>query len=211
MIKKTFYPKTKRVTSKKKVFITEKLDGSNLAFFKHKEELYVASRNYIFTLDEIINSSDKDEINGFLYKGLKSWLQENGTTLEESLQPNAVICGEWIGQGKIKYGNSDISSKFYMFAKANIDEDMKIKNIKYSQELFIYPFIEQKIPSYINIVPLVFEGNINVTIEFLDKLYDNYLRKINRPSEGFIVNINDNITKYVRHKNGQLTPHYEGK
>ncbi len=37
MIKKTFYPKTKRVTSKKKVFITEKLDGSNLAFFNIKK------------------------------------------------------------------------------------------------------------------------------------------------------------------------------
>ena len=34
MIKKTLYPKTKRVQFKNRVVITEKLDGSNIGFFK---------------------------------------------------------------------------------------------------------------------------------------------------------------------------------
>ena len=33
MIKKTLYPKTKRVKFKNKVVITEKIDGSNIGFF----------------------------------------------------------------------------------------------------------------------------------------------------------------------------------
>ena len=37
MLKKTLYPKTKRVPSKlKNIEITEKLDGSNLCLFKKK-------------------------------------------------------------------------------------------------------------------------------------------------------------------------------
>lgn len=34
MIKKTLYPKTRRVKLKSKVVITEKLDGSNIGFSK---------------------------------------------------------------------------------------------------------------------------------------------------------------------------------
>ena len=49
MIKKEIYPKTKRVSCKgNKVYITEKLDGSNLVFFKKNNELYIAQRKSIF-------------------------------------------------------------------------------------------------------------------------------------------------------------------
>lgn len=46
MIKgKEIYPKTKRVSCKgDKVYLTEKLDGSNLVFFKKDNELYIAQR-----------------------------------------------------------------------------------------------------------------------------------------------------------------------
>lgn len=49
MIKgKEIYPKTKRVSCiGDKVYITEKLDGSNLVFFKKNEELYIAQRGLV--------------------------------------------------------------------------------------------------------------------------------------------------------------------
>lgn len=44
MIKKEIYPKTKRVSNLgDKIFITEKLDGSNLVFFK--KEVSSQSKN----------------------------------------------------------------------------------------------------------------------------------------------------------------------
>ena len=52
MIKKEIYPKTKRVSCKgDKVYITEKLDGSNLVIFKKNEELYIAQRKNIFKIE----------------------------------------------------------------------------------------------------------------------------------------------------------------
>ena len=45
MIKRTLYPKTKRVQYKNRVVITEKLDGSNIGFFKVNGELVIAQRN----------------------------------------------------------------------------------------------------------------------------------------------------------------------
>ena len=64
MIKKTLYPKTKRVTFKNRVVITEKLDGSNIGFFKVNGKLLIAQRNNIISIDEI------EENKGMLYQGL---------------------------------------------------------------------------------------------------------------------------------------------
>lgn len=64
MIKKTLYPKTKRVQFKNRVTITEKLDGSNIGFFKVNGKLLIAQRNNIFEIDEL------EENKGMLYKGL---------------------------------------------------------------------------------------------------------------------------------------------
>lgn len=48
MIKKSMYPKTKRVSILgDKVYLTEKLDGSNLVIFKKFDELYIAQRGLI--------------------------------------------------------------------------------------------------------------------------------------------------------------------
>ena len=48
MIKKSIYPKTRRVKiAGEKVYITEKLDGSNLVFFKKNDEVYIAQRKNI--------------------------------------------------------------------------------------------------------------------------------------------------------------------
>ena len=65
MIRKGIYPKTKRVSClSDKVYITEKLDGSNLVFFKKDDELYIAQRNNILKFGEL------EENKGVLYKGL---------------------------------------------------------------------------------------------------------------------------------------------
>lgn len=60
MIKKEIYPKTPRVICKgAKVQITEKLDGSNLVIFKFNDEVYIAQRNNILSLDELDDNKDK--------------------------------------------------------------------------------------------------------------------------------------------------------
>jgi len=51
MIKKSLYPKTKRLSkNSKKIVVTEKLDGSNIGFFKLNGELVIATRNNILTV-----------------------------------------------------------------------------------------------------------------------------------------------------------------
>ena len=59
MLKKEIYPKTKRVSCLgDKVYITEKLDGSNLCIFKKNEELYIAQRKNIINFSELEEQKD---------------------------------------------------------------------------------------------------------------------------------------------------------
>ena len=54
MIKKEIYPKTQRTScTGDKIYVTEKLDGSNLVIFKKSENIYIAQRKNIFSLDEL--------------------------------------------------------------------------------------------------------------------------------------------------------------
>lgn len=200
MIKKTLYPKTKRVQYKNKVVITEKLDGSNIGFFKVNGELIIAQRNNIFLMSEL------EENKGMLYKGLLGWIEEHGEDLKNRLIEGSGFFGEWIGMGKIKY--PDLDKKVYMFAKANY-QNGEIKNLYYEHELFIYPFENQEFPEYIGIVPVVEERTSFPEIETLDYNYELYKVKVNRNVEGFVVAQNNNVNKYVRMKNGQLQPHHE--
>ena len=203
MIKKSVYPKTKRIGLNSEVIITEKIDGSNLCLFKLNGNLYIAQRNNIFELNEI------DECVKQLYQGLYGWLKENGQHLQNELNETSAICGEWIGMGKLKY---NFNERFLMFAKANVNEDYQLFNINYTRDYFIYPFIEKEIPSYIGLVPLVFKGQ-NLSYENvlgLNQLYDEYAQQVNRNVEGFVINRDNNILKYVRMKNGQLSEHKVG-
>ena len=201
MIKKSVYPKTTRIGKSEKVFITEKLDGSNLVFFKLNDTLHIAQRNNIFTLSEALQN------NSATYKGLYQWLVDNGKELEQLLNETSAVCGEWLGMGKIKYDVGDFDKRFYMFAKANINDDYELFNIIYNQDLFIYPFVNQQIPNFMGVVPLTHSLNVVPTIEHLDSLYEKYVEKVGRNVEGFIVNYNNSITKYVRMKNGKLESH----
>ena len=204
MIKKEIYPKTKRVSlSGDKVYLTEKLDGSNLTFFKKGDKLYIAQRNNIICVDEV------EEQKGILYKGLYQWLIDNKEELENELYNNSAICGEWLGMGCLKYTIDEFDKKWYMFAKANIDDDLNLYNLIYDHSLFIYPFVSQKIPKFIGIVPEVVFLNVLPDKEHLDSIYKKYCEKVNRDVEGFVINYKNNISKYVRMKNGKLQEHHE--
>lgn len=204
MIKKSLYPKTPRVkVMGEKVYLTEKLDGSNLVFFKKDGELYIGCRNNIYTLAEIEEVKDK------LYKGLYAWLIDNGEVLKNSLMENSAICGEWMGMGSIKYDIGDFDKRWYMFAKANIDADFNLCNLKYDHSLFIYPFVDGIMPSFLGIVPEVCEISVLPNKEHLDSIYTKYCAKVGRPVEGFVINYLDNICKYVRMKSGKLVEYSE--
>lgn len=204
MIKKEIYPKTKRVSCRgNKVYVTEKLDGSNMVIFKKDDIVYVAQRKTILSLNEIEEHKD------VLYKGLYNWIKEYGSYFEEHLLNNSALCGEWLGMGNIKYSVDTFDKRWYMFAKANIDDDFNLYNLIYEHDLFIYPFDNQEFPFFLGIVPDVIELNILPTKEYLDCIYDKYCEKVNRPVEGFVINYKNIISKYVRYKNGKLTEHFD--
>lgn len=201
MLNRTIYPKTKRIKSSENlVEITEKLDGSNLCIFKVNNGLQIAQRNKIFGFDEL------EKYKNQLYPGLHEWLEDNHAALD-TLVNNAVVCGEWLGMGRIKYPIDEFDKKFYMFAKANIDYDLSIFNLRYHHDLFKYPFDNLEIPDCIGLVPTVATLEFVPTKDGLDNLYDRYVNKVSRNVEGFVVNYNNNIEKYVRMKNGKLKEH----
>ena len=200
MIRKKIYPKTKRVGIERGVVtITEKLDGSNIGFFKLDGELIVATRNNIIKFSEI------EEVRQILYKGMYEWLITSGDILKQQLLEKSGFFGEWLGMGKLKY--KDLDKRVYMFAKANIDTELDIRKICYKNELFIYPFLNKEIPSFIGIVPIVKSYKNYPTIEELDNLYNIYKNDKERNVEGFIILQENHIKKYVRMKNGKLEPH----
>ena len=206
MIKKEIYPKTQRLKcSGEKIYITEKLDGSNLVFFKKNDIIHIAQRKNIYTINDIENS----EVKGIMYKGLYQWLIDNKAILEEELLENSVICGEWLGMGCLKYSVDEFDKRWYMFAKANIDDEYNLYNIIYDHNLFKYPFKNQMIPKFIGVVPEVVELNVLPNKEYLDSIYEKYCKKVNRNVEGFVVNYNNIISKYVRMKNGKLKEHFD--
>ena len=200
MIKKEIYPKTKRIAIDGfKIQLTEKLDGSNLVIFKKDEKLYIAQRKNIYSLEEL------EEAKNIIYKGLYEWLKNNGEYLQEHLINNSCLCGEWLGMGQIKYTIDEFDKRFYMFAKANIDEDFNLYNIMYEHNLFIYPFDNQEMPKFIGEVPIIADIKVEPDKKMLDSIYSKYCEKVgNRNVEGIVINCNNLITKYVRMKNGKI-------
>lgn len=198
MIKKEIYPKTRRVSVMgDKIVITEKIDGSNLVIFKKDDELHIAQRNNIFKFSELEEMKDK------LYKGLYQWILDNKDDLNNLIN-NSCICGEWIGMGQLKYPVDEFDKRYYMFAKANIDNDYNLYNLIYDHELFIYPFENQEIPKCIGIVPTVVTLGVLPNKNHLDSIYEKYCNDVKRNVEGLVIDYKNNISKYVRMKNGKL-------
>ena len=200
MIKKEMYPKTKRMKiDGDLVQITEKLDGSNLVIFKKNDELYFGQRKNIFSLAEL------EEVKTICYKGLYQWAKDYGNILKDKLNEGSAICCEWLGMGTLKYTIDEFDKRAYMFAKANIDDDFNLYNLIYDHELFIYPFTDTIIPPFIGVVPVVANIKVLPNKKYLDSLYDKYREQVgNRNVEGFVMNYNNNICKYVRMKSGRL-------
>lgn len=201
-MKRTLYPKTGRFDDEKDIIITEKLHGSNFAMGKLGENLFFATRNNIFGVNEISN----------LPKQNKKFIEENLYYLQNGLVPNVIIFGEMMGTQKVDY--KEISKPFYMFAMARTEGknfgNMVIKKTIYNQDAFASCFNGEKIPEYIGKVPIVSKRKKHLTISKLDKLYDNYTRKVkDRYVEGFIVidNKTQHIEKYVRKKGEKIKPH----
>lgn len=205
MIKKSIYPKTERVKVEQSNVceVTEKLDGSNMCIFKKDDILYIAQRNNIFSIEEL------EEVKEKLYSGLYAWLVEHKEVLEKELRNDSCICGEWLGMGKLKYDVGKFDKRYYMFAKANINDDLELYNIYYYHALFKYPFNSLEIPNFIGVVPVAYELGIVPDKIKLDELYEKYCNKVNRNVEGFVVNYTNKITKYVRMKNGKLQEHFD--
>lgn len=212
MIKHTLYPKTTRVKDSAVVTVTEKIDGSNLTFFKQFDKLFIAQRNWIYSLEESLNGKLEK---GTEYKGLKGWLAEHGKHLESMMHDKVAICGEWLGMGKIKYGDR-FDVRFLQFAKANVELSEiglpRLGRLIYKDDLFKYSFINATMPDYIDIVPTAFHLEFYPKTEDLDYFYDKYTKGTETQVEGFVViNTDQTIEKYVRLKNGVLTEHKEGK
>ena len=206
MIKKTLYPKTKRLESKKEVVtITEKIDGSNLSFFKLDGELYIAQRNNIYSLTEAMGVGIIPK--NVIYKHLHNFLANYGSELKAELQEKAVVSGEWIGMGRIDYG--DVAQRFLQFAKGNVDDEMNLIKLNYNHELFKWSFISQEVPQFIGVVPVVLITDELPTKEELDSLYEEVAQEKTRPIEGFVVAVgNESISKYVRFKDGAMKEHF---
>ena len=204
MLKKEIYPKTARVKCNgETICVTEKLDGSNLVIFKKNGTVYIAQRKNIIEVDELDNAKD------ILYKGLNEWLSNYKETLIQELHEGSAICGEWLGMGQIKYNIDDFDKRWYMFAKANVDDDFNLYNLNYNHDDFIYPFESQEIPKFIGIVPVVSKLKVLPDKRHLDSLYEKYTTKVKRNVEGFVVSYRNQISKYVRMKNGKLQEHHE--
>lgn len=62
MIKKSIYPKTKRLKLKNEVTITEKMDGSNLVIFKKDSNIFIAQRSNIINVHTELEDSKKNVV-----------------------------------------------------------------------------------------------------------------------------------------------------
>lgn len=201
MLKKIIYPKTERINEDGfKIQLTEKLDGSNLCIFKLNGNIHIAQRKTILNVE-----TELEENKGVLYKGLYEWLKEYLNYFKEHLIEGSVLCGEWLGMGTLKYNIDEFDKRFYMFAKANINENYDLYNLIYDHSLFVFPFDNKEIPYFIGKVPVITEMKVLPNKDMLDKLYGKYCEKVNyRKVEGIVINNNNNITKYVRMKSGKL-------
>lgn len=220
MLKRQIFGKTERLGSGTYEWIlTEKLDGSNLCFFKRTDALFVCTRKRIMDFDTLcvchgtMSVKDYRAMKDGLYKGLYDWLCEHGMNLCTQLDDGAAICGEWLGMGKIKY--PDTFKPFNMFAKARVDSDSSLSDLQltrfnYDPDTFHFVFADDIVPDYIGTVPVIERISEVPTVAVLDRVYNEYTCSVNRTVEGIVITqaeVPDRRCKYVRMKAGKFGPH----
>lgn len=215
IIEKSLYPKTSRIANLCE--ITEKIDGSNIQFFVINSELYMATREYVVSIKDNENMDWISKIIEPSYTGVIEFILNHRYFLTRNIYEGSSIIGEWTRNER--YSSLIPNSRFVMFAKGRVEKitsmqplkrevDFKLTNIVYNQELLKYVFAERCIPNFIELVPLVATSSEYLTIEKLDELYEEYCAKVGRKVEGFVINYNGSITKYVRLKGKKLKPHH---
>ena len=202
------YPKTKRISKTDFVWqITEKMDGSNLTFFKFDDDLYLATRNNVFNwTDEKPTSQD------IQYKGLFVWMENYSKLLYEKLNNHEALFGEWLGMGKIKY--EDYFPQFNLFAYGYMhqNEDGKFEEGYINRDLNkITDFlVEHDLNRDFITVPFV-DYTDSLSPDLIDWYYNKYRDEKAHEVEGFILTNLDSgeVRKYVRYKDGKMSEHWK--
>lgn len=181
--------------------VTEKMNGSNLCFYVKNDILYIAQRNYTYSILEI----DSPEVKGIVYNGLYDWLKLHADQLKNDIYSGSCVMGEWVSN---RYDESILG--FYMFGKARMvysasDDSTKLESKVYDYNTFKYVFNNQLIPNYIKPIPLVDVFARSPSLDDLNVLYDSYRESVNRNVEGFVLCMlsSNNISKYVRMKDSK--------
>lgn len=175
--------------------------------------LYIAQRKNILTLDEAKDAPG-------LYRGPGEWLTAHGEDLAQRIRPGSLICGEWLGMGKLKYPDS--FGRYNMFAKARLAPCEQISGASIDESTLCYDPDEfyrafsadgteyAAVPDYIGTVPVIARTNEAPTTGYLDGVYAEYADRVQRPVEGIVISQKElpgRRCKYVRLKNSIATPH----
>lgn len=180
----------------KEVFITEKLDGSNLGIRKHKGKLLLQSRNQFMST-------------GGYFKGLSDWLLRKEESLL-NMQDNHILFGEWLGSNnKISYSQKLLPDLFMGFSV--LDQETE----EFLPLLETYRWFERLGIEYI---PTIHEGNLTddfddlkcffgILLEMKSIYCNDYLEGIvirplkgrtRRTNEGYKKTINEYFVKILR-------------
>ncbi|WP_289767448.1 RNA ligase family protein [Faecalibaculum rodentium] len=203
MIKRTLYPETPRIPEKtNNGVVTEKMDGENLTILKYNGELLIAQRNKIFNKDEVFSDGNIG------YKGLKGWAREHWEWFDMYLNDNTALCGEWmVGRAK-SYPPEVVDKKFYIFATAKVMPGLSLWDFDYYREHVDNAFgISEEFLdlNWLGFVPTVKRIYKFPNKDELDEIYEQYCKYVGgRKVEGFVINTNNMIYKYVRMKNGEV-------
>lgn len=203
MIKRTLYPETPRIPEKtNNGVVTEKMDGENLTILKYNGELLIAQRNKIFNKDEVFGDGNIG------YKGLKGWAREHWEWFDMYLNDNTALCGEWMAGRAKSYPPEVVDKKFYIFATAKVMPGLNLWDFDYYREHVDNAFrISEEFLdlNWLGFVPFAAICTAFPSKEDLDEFYDEYCEDVGgRKVEGFVINTNNMIHKYVRMKNGEV-------
>lgn len=197
MMEKTLYPKTRRMKAfgDVELQITEKMNGENITIFTDsRKNKYLATRNFIFTDDDLKNNIDV-EANKPISKRLKAWFLIYACK-EIDLLPNRAIHCEWLGDNKeyMEQGGKPVlifAKSIMKISKVEIDEEF----LKYNHDNLKYAFVNAVIPDCLDKVPHLCSAKMKHLMNLTD--YDlrcdivGYSRLRGYHVEGFVYSNDD--------------------